>query len=124
MTPGTPLFCNHCGRSFDVKLCPRLHPNPRIAEVCSQCGSRDLSTPQPAISNVWQVVQFSIRLIIVLLIVYVVLAGFLEFLTSKETQNALLALGFLAIALFWLWQMVPNWLRKMVRWTLQKGRRS
>ena len=44
---GKPLFCGHCGRTYNVKLCPRLHTNPRIAEVCSQCGSRDLSTPQP-----------------------------------------------------------------------------
>ena len=40
-----PLFCNHCGRSFSVKLCPRLHQNPRNAEACSQCGSRELSIP-------------------------------------------------------------------------------
>jgi hypothetical protein len=60
----------------------------------------------------------------VLLIVYVVLAGLLEILMAKETQNALLALGILALALFWMWQMVPNWLRKMVHWTLGKGKRS
>ena len=45
--PGEPLFCNFCGRSYDLKLCPHRHPNPRNAEVCSQCGSRDLSTPHP-----------------------------------------------------------------------------
>jgi len=47
ITPGAPLFCNFCGCSYDVKLCPRRHANPRTAEACSQCGSRDLSTPQP-----------------------------------------------------------------------------
>jgi hypothetical protein len=47
ITPGEPLFCNFCGRSYDVKLCPRRHANPRSAEACSQCGSQDLSTPQP-----------------------------------------------------------------------------
>jgi len=47
ITPGNPWFCNSCGRSFDWKLCPRRHINPRTAEACSQCGSRDLSTPQP-----------------------------------------------------------------------------
>jgi hypothetical protein len=30
-----------------VKFCPRLHPNPRGAEFCRRCGSRDLSLPQP-----------------------------------------------------------------------------
>src|SRR5579863_8271734 len=47
LTPGEPLFCNICGCSYDWKLCPRRHKNPRTAEACSQCGSRDLSTPQP-----------------------------------------------------------------------------
>ena len=45
-TPGSPLFCNHCGRSYNIKFCPRNHPNPRGAEACSVCGSRDLSIPQ------------------------------------------------------------------------------
>ncbi len=45
MTAGQPSFCPQCGASYGVKLCPRSHPNPRSAEVCSQCGSKDLSTP-------------------------------------------------------------------------------
>ena len=49
ITQGEPLFCNFCGRSYDFKLCPSRHPNPRNAEICSQCGSRELSTPQPRI---------------------------------------------------------------------------
>jgi RNA polymerase subunit RPABC4/transcription elongation factor Spt4 len=49
ITPGEPLFCNSCGRSYDFKLCPSRHPNPRNAEICSQCGSRELSTPHPRI---------------------------------------------------------------------------
>jgi len=28
LTNGDPAFCNHCGRSYDVKLCPRMHQNP------------------------------------------------------------------------------------------------
>lgn len=47
ITAGQPHFCTRCGRSYDAKLCPRLHPNPRDAAVCSECGSRDLTTPQP-----------------------------------------------------------------------------
>lgn len=50
VTSGEPLFCNFCGRSYDVKLCPHRHPNPRNAEICSQCGSRELSTPHPRVS--------------------------------------------------------------------------
>ena len=32
MTAGEPLFCNFCGRSYDLKLCPHRHPNPRNEE--------------------------------------------------------------------------------------------
>ena len=49
ITPGEPLFCNFCGRSYNLKLCPHRHPNPRSAEICSQCGSRDLSMPHPRV---------------------------------------------------------------------------
>ncbi|SRR5579871_3019107 len=45
ITSGRPLFCNWCGRSYHVRLCPRLHPNPRGSDACKVCGSRDLSLP-------------------------------------------------------------------------------
>lgn len=44
-TAGAPLYCQFCGRSYGVKLCPRGHRNPRASNACSECGSRDLSTP-------------------------------------------------------------------------------
>src|SRR5205807_5666047 len=47
VTTGEPMFCQFCGRTYDVKLCPRHHPNPRTAQICAQCGSRELSTPAP-----------------------------------------------------------------------------
>ena len=47
MTGGNPLYCEHCGCTYDAKLCPRRHLNPRLAQMCSQCGSSDLSIPQP-----------------------------------------------------------------------------
>ena len=46
---GEPLFCSFCGRTYNTKYCHRLHPNPRSAEVCAQCGSKDLTTPQPKV---------------------------------------------------------------------------
>jgi hypothetical protein len=49
ITPGEPIYCNFCGRSYDFKLCPHRHTNPRNAEICSACGSRELSTPHPRI---------------------------------------------------------------------------
>src|SRR5437764_11233947 len=63
VTAGDPIFCNSCGRSFDRKLCPRLHPNPRSAEVCSRCGSWELSAPQPRVSFGWRIVELLLRFV-------------------------------------------------------------
>ena len=62
VTVGEPLYCNSCGRSYNVKLCPRHHANPRSAEVCAQCGSRDLSTPQPRVPISIRVLAFLLSL--------------------------------------------------------------
>lgn len=51
-----PLYCNSCGKSYEVQLCPRLHVNTRTAQFCSLCGSRDLSVPQPRTS--WWISPF------------------------------------------------------------------
>jgi DNA-directed RNA polymerase subunit RPC12/RpoP len=123
MTAGEPLFCGKCGRTFDVKLCPRLHVNPRSAEVCSQCGSRDLSMPHPKASPVWHVLEFLARTVIGLLIAYVTIAGLWELFTSPKMQNALLSLALLFIALWVLWEMVPAWVRKATHWSLKRGKR-
>src|SRR5262245_27179536 len=40
-------FCGDCGRSFNVRYCPRLHANSRSTDYCEHCGSSDLSTPDP-----------------------------------------------------------------------------
>lgn len=48
--PGHPTFCNHCGRSFGVRICSRGHRNARGVTFCAECGSPDLSTPAPPAS--------------------------------------------------------------------------
>ena len=123
LTGGDPRYCQFCGRSYDVKLCPRRHENPRFAEVCSQCGSRELSTPQPKVSVLWKIAEFFLRGLVGLLIVYVVLSFIDAMLSSPETGNALLALVLLLVPLAILWGMVPDWLRKLVRKALGKGGR-
>jgi hypothetical protein len=123
MTAGEPLFCNFCGRSYDVKLCPRHHPNPRIAEVCSQCGSHDLSTPQPKVSGWWRVLEVLLRLSLGVFLACLSLLILLKVLATPEAQNALLGLGLLVAVLWWLWSQLPDWLRKLVRRSLERRRR-
>ena len=96
-TSGEPLFCNFCGRSYDLKLCPRLHVNPRYATVCSQCGSRELSTPQPKISLGWKVVAFLLRVLCCAVLVYLSLSLLVEMLKSSMVQAGLVCLGLLLL---------------------------
>jgi hypothetical protein len=126
ITTGKPLFCEQCGRSYDVKLCSRMHVNPRRAEFCSQCGSRDMSTPQPR-------VPFWMRIFVFLLsFLPGVILAMLSILTVVLLLKALLAsprmicvLVFLAIAagtLTWVWTELPMWFRKAVYRLLTRSR--
>src|SRR3954463_10150329 len=93
-TAGEALFCNTCGRTYHVRLCPRLHVNPRSADVCSQCGSRDLTQPQARtpLGTALTVRLLSLVPGIVLLIVSLwLLIAFLQvLLTNGEVQGQLL----------------------------------
>jgi hypothetical protein len=128
VTTGDPLFCNTCGRSFDKKLCPRLHPNPRSAEICSRCGSRELSVPQPKISFGWRVLEWLMRMFLGLALLGLILGLVLEsttaLLRTQSGQSGVILLGFLIALLAWIWGKLPEWIRKFVRkqFTKRKGR--
>ena len=124
ITAGEPLFCNSCGRSFDKKLCPRHHLNPRSAEVCSKCGSRELSTPQPKVSFGWRIVEWLARMLLgvllVLLSIFLVYEVLKELLAMEVVQSGLLLLGLLIAVLWWLWSKLPEWFRKLIRRQLRR----
>lgn len=123
-TAGDPLFCHHCGRTYDRKLCPRLHPNPRFVDVCARCGSRELSTPQPKVSWGWHLLVHVLRVVsgAVLVLLTVALGGWIlaMLFTMQAGQNGIVALGFLLIALWALWTMLPDWLRKSIHHRLER----
>ena len=123
VTPGEPMFCNHCGRSYDVKLCPRLHPNPRSAEVCSKCGSRELSTPQPKVPAMWKLLAILLRLFLGLLLFYISLSFLVSLVKTTQVQQALVCVGLLLVALWVLWSKLPDWLQDIIR-SAVKGRRN
>jgi RNA polymerase subunit RPABC4/transcription elongation factor Spt4 len=117
VTPGEPLFCNYCGRSYDVKLCPRLHLNGRNAEVCSQCGSREFSTPQPkmpfrtrALIVLTMFVSGAVLLLASLFFIVEVLKAALS---NAQVQGAAIGLVILIALLWWMWLQIPHWLRKI-----------
>lgn len=121
MTAGEPLFCGTCGRSYDAKLCPRLHANPRGAQVCSHCGSRDLSTPQPKVPVTLQFLALVTRLGLGLLLLYATLTLVVAAVRSPAVQQHLIALGILLGTLWLLWSKLPDWFREAIR-TFWKSR--
>jgi hypothetical protein len=124
LTPGEPLFCNYCGRSYDVKLCPRLHPNPRSADVCSKCGSRELSTPQPKVPAVWKLLAIVIRLGLGLFLLWVTLCFLITLGRTPQIQQALVSIGLLLLALWIVWSKLPEWLQDALRQSAKRRRRG
>jgi RNA polymerase subunit RPABC4/transcription elongation factor Spt4 len=107
LTAGKPPYCNFCGRSYGVRLCPRGHNNPRAAEACSECGSMELSTPAPkggtmkGFSTVGKIIGVAILLALSGYVLYFVW----QFLTDPDTLNRLLRLGIELCGLFALWMV-------------------
>ena len=117
-TGGEPLFCNSCGRSYDVKLCPRLHVNPRLAETCSQCGSRDLSIPQPRVPLAWRIIAFLVQAIAGLLLLLLSTPVALELgtllLTRSKPGAPLMFSAFLLVVSRFFWAALPMWFRRII----------
>lgn len=115
MTAGDPLYCSTCGRTYDVKLCPRQHVNPRGVTCCSKCGSRELSTPQPRIPMVWRLLAILVRLAFGLLLFYVTLLLIAAVIRTQAAQHFLVAIGLLLAGLWYVFSKLPDWLQEFIR---------
>ena len=128
ITTGEPMFCNFCGRSYDIKLCSRLHPNPRTAEVCSQCGSRDLSQPQPRVPFWSQPLLLLLSklpgIVLLLLSVALFVALLHSLLTDPNMQGMLFVLGFVLALLWFLYLQLPGFLRRGIGRLLGRSKRN
>lgn len=126
VTAGKPLFCNFCGRSYDMKLCPRLHQNPRKAEACSRCGNRNLSIPQPSRPILWQIAALAIFIVAGLLVAVVSLDLVLKLKASRPTGvPASLQLEAVLLGLLWgAWAIVLPHVLKIVLHRFLKFRRN
>ena len=117
-TGGEPLFCNSCGCSFDVKLCPKLHMNPRLAEACSHCGSRDLSTPQPRVPLHWRLLAFLAQFISAIFLALLTLPVLLEFLnglfSNTQIHHSQVILILLLAVLWSIWSILPDCFRRAI----------
>jgi hypothetical protein len=123
-TGGKPLFCNFCGRSYDVKLCPSRHMNPRMAEACSRCGSRNLSLPQPRIPLLWRILAVAFLLVIGICLAAFSSAFAIEVWKSLVVSGALsgelVAHGLMLAVLGGLWSILPDCLRIVIRRSLKR----
>jgi hypothetical protein len=125
-TIGEPLFCNFCGRSYNIKLCPKLHVNPRNAEACSHCGSRDLSTPQPKVPFWATILLFFLSVIpgLILSVFSIVAVAFFirHFLNAPDMLLALTILQLILGVLWWGWTEIPLFSREAIHKMLQRRR--
>ena len=124
MTAGEPLYCGTCGRTYDVKLCPRQHVNPSGAEVCSKCGSRELSTPQPKVPAMWKLLAILVRLGLGLLLLYLTLSFLIAIAKTTQFQQAIVCIGLLLVGLWLVWSKLPDWLQDIVRSAVKRKRRT
>jgi hypothetical protein len=119
ITTGKPLFCNRCGRSYNVRLCPRLHINPRPAKICSECGSKDLSVPQPKVSLLLIPLIFFIRMgpgILLLIALCVYLVFYVrKLIADPNNLLPMMSLGLVLAGLFLFWMMLPGFLKQLFR---------
>lgn len=118
ITAGKPAFCNWCGRSYEMRLCPRLHMNPRKARTCSVCGLRDLSIPQQKLPLWFKPLLFLAGLVpgIVLLAVSLIYIAYFVYRLFVAPSSLLLLMFFgLLLGLVWLaWMHVPLFLVRLL----------
>jgi len=128
MTAGEPLFCNFCGRSYDLKLCQHRHPNPRNAEICSECGSRDLSTPHPHVPLLWagliQVLTKLPALLLLALSVMFVFGLIQALLTNQQVLFQAVIAGLMLAFLWYLYMHLPGFLRRFLTQLFTHSKRN
>jgi RNA polymerase subunit RPABC4/transcription elongation factor Spt4 len=128
ITPGEPLFCNFCGRSYSLKLCPHRHPNPRNAEVCNQCGSRDLSMPHPRVP-LWLapllLLLSALPGLVLIGVTLLFLIGFVNALASSPQLLFQFMLVGLMLAFVWyLYMHLPGFLRRFLTRLFSRSQRG
>jgi hypothetical protein len=120
VTTGIPAYCHYCGKTYDVKLCSRGHINPRSANVCSQCGSKELSTPQRKIPFLLKPLIFLLSHLtgLVLITALLVFVGFFvhKLFIDPNGLLPLMCLGMLLGLLLLVWMMLPNFIRRPIKW--------
>jgi hypothetical protein len=127
-TTGEPLFCHSCGSTYDAKLCPGRHINPRWATVCSQCGSRDLSVPAPPVPLWLKPLLLAASLLPAALVLPLLASAavgvFNAVLSNQAVQGQLLAALVILALLWWLFLQLPHFIQNMFRSIWRKPKKD
>jgi hypothetical protein len=103
-----------------------MHPNPRTAQACSKCGSRDFSTPQPKVPWWAPLLEFVLSSIPGVILIFALVLGVVAVLRAiLMNPAALVALAFPLISLailWWMWKQIPAWFRKAIYDLLKRKR--
>jgi len=93
LSPGKPVHCQYCGRTFGVRVCNHCREaNPREALRCRKCGSGELSEISGNLPYWLSFLKFLCGILI-----FILMMGFirnLEFLLNLLIIVGLLCLGF------------------------------
>src|SRR5262249_47309720 len=99
-----PVICMYCGRTWNVRLCPRGHVNRFDANFCGQCGNTEL-TDTSGPSPIWiRTIKWISYLVALIAIIYFVppLVG-----TVSRDLIRLLPL-FILISIIFIWFLPPS----------------
>src|SRR5262249_36050871 len=98
------------------------------AEACSQCGSRELSTPHPHVP-LWLSLLLTLLSalpgLLLLAITVLLLAGFIQAMASSPQLQFQFMLAGLMLALLWyLYIHLPHFLRRLVSRLFRRSHRD
>jgi len=113
---GKPTYCPHCGRSYDVRLCPRGHASPRNVQFCSVCGSDNLSTaapPEDLLARASRLVLVAAFWMFGAIAAGALALAFLRSLDVNALAAPLLQLGVALALLYWTSTLLPGPVRKV-----------
>ncbi len=128
ITTGNPAYCNYCGKSYDIKLCGRGHPNIRAADACATCGWRELSVPQPRLSvkiRIFRAAALVVPFVSLLLLSLAYMGVFVWTLFENPSSLLPLMLLGLPLGLLWLlWIHLSAMLRELLLGRNRRGMRK
>jgi hypothetical protein len=113
--PGRPTYCAYCGRSFDVRICPRGHRSPRNVTFCAECGSSDLSTPTPPASALHRLSGWLFGVLVVVILGCVAALAAIQSIDVSALAGPMLGLVLMLGFLYWTTTLLPGPIRKVGR---------